>query len=95
MAEELKRGLCSVSRNVCYVNSNGVLNWNDCDYENGVRPFWWFVRTMNPFGLQGEFHIKREYNPSRMKMRDKYKRLWMIFKNLLILVISIILTWFL
>lgn len=27
------------SRGVCYVNSNGVLNWYDCDYEIGIRPF--------------------------------------------------------
>ena len=27
------------SRYVCYVNSNGILLWNDCDYTCGVRPF--------------------------------------------------------
>ena len=27
------------SRSVCYVNSNGVLGWNVCDYTYGVRPF--------------------------------------------------------
>ena len=27
------------ARGVCYVNSNGVPNWNDCDWTNGVRPF--------------------------------------------------------
>ena len=27
------------SRGVCYVNSRGVLNWYDCDYTYGVRPF--------------------------------------------------------
>lgn len=27
------------SRGVCYVNSYGVLGWNDCDYTYGVRPF--------------------------------------------------------
>lgn len=27
------------SRGVCYVRSYGVLDWNDCDYSDGVRPF--------------------------------------------------------
>lgn len=27
------------ARNVCFVGSYGVLNWNDCDYSSGVRPF--------------------------------------------------------
>ena len=31
--------LCVVSSNVCYVNDDGTLNRNDCDYSNGVRPF--------------------------------------------------------
>ena len=31
-----KRGY---SRNVCYVNSFGVVNWDDCDWHLGVRPF--------------------------------------------------------
>ena len=61
-------------RYVCYVNSNGTLNWNDCDNCNGVRPFWWiseiyeFLRK-----LQGVHHIiKRAYNLSHL-LWDKYK----------------------
>ena len=27
------------SRNVCIVSSYGILDWNDCDYSRGVRPF--------------------------------------------------------
>lgn len=27
------------ARYVCYVNSIGILNWNDCGYSRGVRPF--------------------------------------------------------
>ncbi len=27
------------ARNVCYVNSDGILSWGDCDYCSGVRPF--------------------------------------------------------
>ena len=27
------------ARDVCCVRSSGVLNWDDCDYSNGVRPF--------------------------------------------------------
>ena len=32
------------ARDVCYVNSGGVLDWNDCDHTLGVRPF----LTLNP-----------------------------------------------
>lgn len=89
-------GLYAESRNVCYVNSNGILNWNDCDYTNGVRPFWWSCEVYKPCQrLQGECHIKRVYNPSHAKVWDKYKRLlWTIFKFLRILGTSIILSVF-
>ena len=39
--------LCAEARNVCYVNDDGTLNWNNCNYSNGVRPFWWIVLTLS------------------------------------------------
>ena len=66
--------LYAEARNVCYVNSDGILNWNDCDYENGVRPFWWISVVYKLLKrLQGVLHIiKRAYDLSRV-LRDKYK----------------------
>ena len=66
-------GLCADARNVCYVNDDGALNWNDCDYDNGVRPFWW--NALKLIGAvvsairhkkmpKGERHIKRAHIPS-------------------------------
>ena len=31
------------------MNSNGTVNRNDCDYSNGVRPFWWYVRASKQY----------------------------------------------
>ena len=58
-------GLYADPRNVCYVNDDGTLNWNDCDWSNGVRPFWWIVRAIRfLMKLKGVRHIKRAYIPS-------------------------------
>lgn len=74
--------LCAVSRNVCVVNYNGILNWNDCDWTNGVRPFWFISEVYELLRqLQGVLTIiKRVHNLSRI-IWDKYKRIWEIFKN--------------
>ncbi|MBQ8404895.1 MAG: hypothetical protein IJX55_10835 [Clostridia bacterium] len=77
--------LYAEARNVCYVNSNGVLNWNNSDNDDGgVRPFWWISEVCKPprRWLRVVLHIiKRAYNLSRL-WRDKYKGLiWEIFKQ--------------
>ena len=66
--------LYAEARNVCYVNSNGVLNWNNSDNDDGgVRPFWWISEVCKPpRWLRVVLHIiKRVYNLSR-NLRDKY-----------------------
>lgn len=74
----------SYTGNVCYVNSNGILNWNDCNWSNGVRPFWWICEVYKLLRqLQGVHHIiKRVHTPSHQVRWDKYKRIiWKIFRN--------------
>ncbi len=50
--------LCVVSSNVCYVNDDGTLNRNDCDYSNGVRQFWWKPRA-------SKLRAERRITPSK------------------------------
>lgn len=66
-----------MARNVCYVNSNGVLNWNDCGNENGVRPFWWIVRTIRLVSNRKECSTSKERITFLALLRDKYKRFFM------------------
>ena len=60
-----------VSSNVSYVNDNGTLNRNDCNYDRGVRPFWWKLRA-------SRYNTERRELPSKEyatfpEKTDKYK----------------------
>ena len=59
---------------VQYVNSNGNVNYNDCDYDKGVRPFWIGRRKKVRETLKLESRYQKNKQPFLThKCQDKYK----------------------
>ena len=62
------------ARYVRYVNSNGNVNYNDCDYDKGVRPFWIGRRKKVRETLKLESRYQKNSQPFlTRKCQDKYK----------------------
>lgn len=56
------------------MNSNGNTNYNDCNWDHGVRPFWDGKRSGVSNKLKPEsHHQKRRYPFLYVKQKDKYK----------------------
>lgn len=63
-----------MTRYVQYVNSNGNVNYNDCDYDKGVRPFSSGRRKKVGETPKLESHYEKNRQPFLFqKMQDKYK----------------------
>ena len=63
-----------MTRYVQYVNSNGNVNYNDCDYDKGVRPFWIGRRTKVRETLKLESRYQKNKQPFLIQRnQDKYK----------------------
>ena len=63
-----------MTRYVQYVNSNGNVNYNDCDYDKGVRPFWIGRRMKVRETLKLESRYQKNKQPFlAQKCQDKYK----------------------
>ena len=62
-----------LASNVQYVNVNGNVNYNDCDWDQGVRPFWdgRCNKVRKTLKLEPR-HQKNRY-PFQLKLLDKYK----------------------
>jgi len=59
---------------VQYVNSNGYVNYNDCDYDRGVRPFCIGRRKKVRETLKLESRYQKNRQPFLPRKRqDKYK----------------------
>ena len=59
---------------VRYVNSDGNVNYNDCDYDKGVRPFWIGRRNKVRETLKLESRFQKNRRPFlSQKREDKYK----------------------
>ena len=63
-----------MTRYVQYVNSNGNVNYNDCEYGKGVRPFWIGRRKKVRKTLKLESRYQKNKQPFLThKYQDKYK----------------------
>lgn len=63
-----------MASNVQYVNGNGNVNWNDCNYSNGVRPFWDGRCNKVRYNPKLEPHHQKNKQPFLSILRkDKYK----------------------
>ena len=63
-----------MARYVQYVNSDGNVNYNDCDYDKGVRPFWIGRRNKVRETLKLESRFQKNRQPFlTQKCQDKYK----------------------
>ena len=59
---------------VQYVNSDGNVNYNGCDYDKGVRPFWIGRRMKVRETLKLESRYQKNKQPFlAQKCQDKYK----------------------
>ena len=63
-----------MARYVQYVNSDGNVNYNRCDYDKGVRPFWIGRRKKVRETLKLESRLQKNRQPFLTgKRQDKYK----------------------
>ena len=63
-----------MTRYVQYVNSDGNVNYNRCDYDKGVRPFWIGRRMKVRETLKLESRYQKNRQPFLIrKSQDKYK----------------------
>lgn len=69
---------------VQYVNSNGNVNYNDCRYDRGVRPFWDGRRNKVGEIPKLESHHQKNKHPFLRRIistQDKYKGIQKRKKN--------------